>query len=90
MKSLRLSGVTLKPQTRLLEITDNSVIVETPEGKQSIPADTVIMAVGAASQNNLYEDIKDKDIKVILIGDAKKARNLGNAVSEGFEAALKV
>jgi len=90
MKSLKLGEVVLKTQTKLLEVTDDSVIVETPDGKQTIPADTVIMAVGAAPVNKLSEEIKEEGIEVIVIGDAAQPRNLGDAVREGFEKALAV
>jgi 2,4-dienoyl-CoA reductase (NADPH2) len=49
MKSLSLMQVDLRPNTKLLEINDDSVVVETEDGRQTIPADTVIMAVGAVS-----------------------------------------
>ncbi|MBI9074944.1 MAG: FAD-dependent oxidoreductase [Desulfatibacillum sp.] len=90
MKSLKLSGITLKPQTKLLEIKDDCVVVETPDGQETIPADTVVMAVGAAPVNALFNEFKDQGMEVLLLGDAKATRNLGDAVREGYESALAV
>jgi 2,4-dienoyl-CoA reductase (NADPH2) len=90
MKSLRLMGVDLRPRTKLLEITDDSVIVETSEGRESIQADTVIMAVGAVSLDDLAEKVKGNGINVITIGDAKEPRKTTEAVKEGFEEALRI
>jgi 2,4-dienoyl-CoA reductase (NADPH2) len=90
MKSLRLLGVELRPNTKLLEITDDSVVVETEEGRQTIPADTVVMAVGAVSVDHLAEQVRGDGIEVIVIGDAKEPRKINDAIQEGFEAALKV
>jgi 2,4-dienoyl-CoA reductase (NADPH2) len=90
MKSLSLMQVDLRPNTKLLEINDDSVVVETEDGRQTIPADTVIMAVGAVSVNQLAEQVRDEGIEVIVIGDAKEPRKINDAIREGFEEALKV
>jgi 2,4-dienoyl-CoA reductase (NADPH2) len=90
MKSLKLMGVALRPKTRLVEIRDDSVIVETEKGMDAIPADTVVMAVGARSLDNLAKELEGDGIQVITIGDAKRVRRLTEAVREGFEEALKI
>jgi len=64
--------------------------VETAGGEESIPADTVVMAVGAASLNRFSDaDIGD-GIRVITVGDAKAPRKITEAVREGFEEAFRV
>ena len=65
-------------------------MVETEEGKQTIPADTVVMAVGAVSVDDLAEQVKGDGIEVIVIGDAKQPRKINDAIFEGFQEALKV
>jgi 2,4-dienoyl-CoA reductase (NADPH2) len=90
MKNLALMGVDLRPSTQLLEITDDSVVVETAEGRQKIPADTVVMAVGAVSVNDLAEQVRNDRIEVIVIGDAKEPRKINDAIREGFQEALNV
>lgn len=90
LKSLRLMGIKLRPKTKLLEIKDDSVLVDTEKGRMSIPADTVIMAVGAQSVDDLAREVKGDGIKVITIGDAKEPRKLTEAIREGFEEALKI
>jgi len=90
MKSLRLMGVTLRPNTTLLEIRDDSVLVQTKDGEATLPADTVIMAVGAVSVNDLAQAVEGTGIQVITIGDASSPRKITEAVREGFEAALRI
>jgi 2,4-dienoyl-CoA reductase (NADPH2) len=90
MKRMRLMNVELRPNTKLLEITDDSVIVETEEGEQSIPADTVVMAVGAISVDDLAREIGGDGVEVITIGDAKEPRKISDAILEGFEGALGI
>jgi len=88
LKSLRLMGVTLKTGTRLKEITADEVVMETPGGRERLPADTVILAVGACSVNQLASEVSGSGIRVITLGDAREPRKLADAVREGFEAAL--
>jgi 2,4-dienoyl-CoA reductase (NADPH2) len=90
MKSLRLEGVNLRPNTILQEIQDDRVIVKTGDKIEEIHADTVIMAVGAIPENSLTEEITGNGLKVITIGDAAKPRRITDAVLEGFQEALKV
>ena len=80
----------MRPKTKLLRITDDSVVVETEEGQESIRADTVVMGVGAQSVNQLAEVVKPIKTEVITIGDAKEPRKITEAVREGFEEALKI
>jgi 2,4-dienoyl-CoA reductase (NADPH2) len=90
MKSLRLMGVDLRTKTKLVEIKDQEIIAENEEGRISIPADTVVMAVGAVSVNTLADIGTSGETQVVVIGDAKSPRKINDAVLEGFEAALTV
>jgi 2,4-dienoyl-CoA reductase (NADPH2) len=90
LKRLRLMGVELRPNTKLLEITDDSVIVETEEGEQSIPADTVVLALGAVPVDDLAREIEGDGFEVIKIGDVIQPRKMNDAILEGFEAALNL
>ena len=90
MKSLKLSGIDLRPGNKLSEITDDSVIVEVGDKKEIIPADTVILALGAVSDNELAGTVRENAINVITIGDARAPRKITDAVMEGFEAAMDV
>jgi 2,4-dienoyl-CoA reductase (NADPH2) len=90
LKSLRLMGVKQKTGTRLVEITADEVVVETLAGRETLPADTVILAVGARSVNQLASEVSGSGVQVITVGDAKEPRKLPDAVREGFEAALNI
>jgi len=90
LKSLRLSGVVMSPKTRLLEITDTEVLVETTRGRRSIPASTVVMAVGSRPENTLAKELEGSGVTVVTLGDALSPRKITDAVREGFEQALKI
>jgi len=90
IKSLKLMGVGLHTKTRLLEIFDDSVSVETEGKKWTILADTVVLAMGVRPVYDLILGIEKGNIEVITIGDAKEPRRINEAIREGFEAALKI
>lgn len=88
IKSLKLMGVTLRPKTTLLEIRDDAILVQTENGEEILPADTVILAVGAVPVTDLTQEMEGSGIPVVVVGDAKAPRRITEAVKEGFEAAL--
>ncbi|MFA6345705.1 MAG: FAD-dependent oxidoreductase, partial [Syntrophales bacterium] len=90
LKDLQMKGVELRTGTKLVEITDKDVVVETAAGRESIPADTVVMAVGSRSVNDLARRIEQNGTPVVTLGDAASPRNMMDAIREGFEAALTV
>ena len=90
IERLRLMGVNMRPNTLLQEIRDDSILIKTDKGDESIPADTVIMAVGALSVNDFAGSLKEMGCDVITMGDAKDPRKITEAVREGFEEALKI
>lgn len=90
LKSLKLMGVEFRTKTKILSNSESAVVVETEAGIESIPADTVIIAVGSKSVNALAGQVKRDKTKVITIGDAIEPRKIIDAVREGFNTALKV
>ncbi|MBN1548477.1 MAG: FAD-dependent oxidoreductase, partial [Syntrophaceae bacterium] len=90
IKKLKLLGVEFRAMTKLVAITSDSVIVESGSGKESIPADTVIIAAGNRSIADLAKEGKKSGTEVLVIGDAKEPRKISNAIREGFDAALNI
>ncbi|HIW20922.1 MAG TPA: FAD-dependent oxidoreductase [Candidatus Dorea intestinavium] len=71
--------------TKLVEITDNSVIVEEEGVQKEIPCDTVLLAMGMASEPNFVEELKDK-ISIQSMGDCCKPRHIIEALEEARKA----
>ena len=90
LKDLQMKGIELRTGTKLVEITDTDVVVETAAGRESIPADMVVVAVGARSVNDLARRVEQEGTPVMTLGDAACPRNMIDAIREGFEAALTV
>lgn len=65
-------------------------IVKTPEGEKTIAADSVICAVGYASQKSLYEEVREEIPYAHLLGDAEQVSNIMYAVWDAYELARNI
>lgn len=89
MESLKENEVCLMPGTKVLEITDNGVRVDAPDGEKLIPADMVVMAIGSRSNKALAEKLKDR-YKVTVIGDADTVGKALDGINAAYKAALEI
>jgi 2,4-dienoyl-CoA reductase-like NADH-dependent reductase (Old Yellow Enzyme family)/thioredoxin reductase len=89
MDGLRSKKVTLLASTTCEEIKESSVRVTTAEGrKETIPADTVIIAVGYEANDRLYKALEGKVPEIYCIGNSSKPRRILEAVNEGYRTGL--
>jgi 2,4-dienoyl-CoA reductase-like NADH-dependent reductase (Old Yellow Enzyme family)/thioredoxin reductase len=89
MDGLRSKKVTLLASATCEEIREGSVRVTTAEGKkETIPADTVIIAVGYKANECLYKALEGKVPEIYCIGNSSKPRRILEAVSEGYRTGL--
>ena len=84
-------GVHILTSTRAAEINDEGVLLISNEGKSiHSAADSVVLAVGSLSSNELTEEIKGIVSEVYVIGDAASPRNAFFAIREGAELGRKI
>lgn len=83
-------GIKMLKETRVVEITDDSVVVENAEGVSSIPADTVVIAAGAQPDTGLYDSLKDKLPKIHCIGDASSVGRIPDAIESAYKLAVTI
>lgn len=88
IKCIHRLGVKVKDQCSVKEINQDGVIIIQEDVETLLPADTVVLAIGAVANNSLEEELKDKVNNLHVIGDAKKPRKINEAVREGFDLAL--
>jgi 2,4-dienoyl-CoA reductase-like NADH-dependent reductase (Old Yellow Enzyme family)/thioredoxin reductase len=89
MDGLRSKKVTLLASATCEEIEEGSVQVSTADGKQeTIPADTVIIAVGYRSNDSLYKALKGKVPEIYCIGNSAEPRRILEATREGYQTGL--
>lgn len=80
------SGMKLMTSSKLTEILDDGVMVETSEGLMKVPCDNVVFAVGFRSDHTLYEQISAAGFDCVDIGDNEKPGKIINAVHAGYHS----
>ena len=91
LEKLNKQGAEIITKTRVKEITESGVVVENSSGDvQELTADTVVVAVGVESVNDLEDQLHDLDADVYTIGDAKQGRKIINAIADGYHLARKL
>jgi 2,4-dienoyl-CoA reductase (NADPH2) len=77
-------NIDIKVNTRALAIEENSVRVASGDTEMEIPADTVVLAVGAKPYCPLKDEIALLNIPHSIIGDASSIGKAFDAVHQGF------
>ncbi|MFP4474079.1 MAG: FAD-dependent oxidoreductase [Desulfatibacillaceae bacterium] len=86
MQDVERAGVVCKTQAKVLEITEDGLRVETPEGVKNLPADTVVMAAGSRPHNPLSDLLEQAGITHTVVGDSREIARAFEAIHAGFEA----
>lgn len=77
-------------ETKVLEVRSDGVLVENAGSQKVIPADTVILAVGSRSNNELYLALQGKIESLSIIGDAAKPRKVLDAIHDAYAEATRI
>ena len=83
-------GIPLYLNTPVLEIAEGSVAIGWEGEILFLPADTVILAVGAASDNRLATELKGLVPEVYSIGDCEKPRDASSATFDAARVAERI
>ena len=90
LERLAAAGVRLLANTRLTGAEGNHVLVEiNGEGQRLGPFDVIVFALGSRSNRRVAEQLPE-GCNVVVIGDANQPRSIYEAVSEGYEAAIRL
>ena len=82
------AGVDCRVNTRCVEILPRGVVVETAGGCESIPVDSVVLAVGMRSKRALADSFRDCALLTAPIGDCIRPGTVRNTSRTGYFAAL--
>lgn len=86
-------NVDLRPDTRLVDVTKDHVVIKKDKKEENLAFDTVILALGIKANAN-YEIIRQLRATVTesyVVGDSNdKESTLWNAVTSAFDAAMAV
>ena len=89
-KKLKRGNVLVLTKSSIKELKDNMMLIETPDGDQSIPVDTIIVCGPLKPNNDLVESLEFAAGEVFTVGDAVTPRRAHNAMMEGYRTGLKI
>lgn len=88
---LAYNKVKIYRKSKIASVCGKDITVNTPQGDISIPADTVITAVGYKSDDGLYKELTAAlGVPVYNIGDSRNVHNIMYAIWEGYEIAREM
>jgi NADPH-dependent 2,4-dienoyl-CoA reductase/sulfur reductase-like enzyme len=91
LKRLSEKGVHLYEDTQVISIEDKTVHLKRKNRETfSLEADLVVLGIGAQSENSLFYALHGRVKKVVAVGDANSPGNLGAALRNATETALKI
>jgi len=76
--------------TTVLEITEGSILVRMGDEVLSLPADTVVLAIGSEPVDTLVKEIEDIVPKVYTVGDCVQPGNASQATFGAARLALQI
>jgi 2-enoate reductase len=82
--------VRLFPHASVAEVRNNGVLIVHEKELLFLRADTVVLAVGAESENKLAKEIKKIVRNVYMIGDCVQVRTVLDATNEGAEVGREI
>lgn len=89
---LEKASVVIRAETKLIEVTDQGILVEGPDGKQfEMACDSLVLSLGVRQNLALADRFRDAALDCVAIGDcATEHGTLYNATSTAFAAAMNI
>lgn len=76
--------------TSVTAVEDDATCVRGPKGAATIPADSVVVAVGLTAQHDLYDELVEAGTEAYLVGDAIAPGKIFDAFHTAYRTALKL
>ncbi|MCP4683419.1 MAG: FAD-dependent oxidoreductase [Desulfobacterales bacterium] len=91
LNRLGKNGIKIFKSTMVNEISEKEVVITKNGNKETWEGfDTIVLAVGMESRNEIADEIKGKVKEVYVIGDALSPRRGVDAMREGAETGLRI
>ncbi|MGQ9624428.1 MAG: oxidoreductase [Candidatus Bathycorpusculaceae bacterium] len=87
---LKELGVVMLTNAKVEKITRNSVVYEKDGKKQTVEADSVVLAMGSKPNLSLMKELEDKVPEIYAIGDADKPSKVLKAIDDGYRVAREI
>ena len=91
MARLAENKVRIYTETQVVSIAARNVNLKKKDGEEfQLAADLVLLCINAYPEDDLFHKLQGKINEVIAVGDAAGPGNLGTALRNATEAALKI
>jgi 2,4-dienoyl-CoA reductase (NADPH2) len=91
LKELAMRGVELVTRAKMKDISPGQIVyTNAEENDVTLPADTVVLAMGSRPNNSLAQELEGLGVDVRVIGDSHKVGQVGSAIEEGFTLACEI
>jgi NADPH-dependent 2,4-dienoyl-CoA reductase/sulfur reductase-like enzyme len=87
---LKKLGVVMITKAKVEGIIDGAIVYERDGEKQTVEAESVVLALGSEPNISLIDTLKDQVSELYAIGNAKKPGNVLEAIHESSRLALEV
>ena len=87
---LNFHHVNILTGASLTGVNHAGAVISMNKGEQTIPADSIILAVGYKEDQTLYQQIKNNTFDTYLLGDARKVQNIMFAVWDAYEVSRHI
>ena len=87
---LNFHQVNILTGASLTGVNHAGAVISMNKGEQTIPADSIILAVGYKEDQTLYQQIKNNTFDTYLLGDARKVQNIMFAVWDAYEVSRHI
>ena len=91
MKTMDREGFKILTGTKVERFTKDGAVCAASDGEITISGcDLVILAIGSTAYNPLEKELEGRVPELYVIGDAKEARRIKDAVREAAELAVRI
>jgi len=90
LERLPNSGILVMLSTRVEEVREGRVLVTNDGKAEWLTAETIVLALGSRSDQDLLKDLEGRASELISVGDCVEPRKAKEAIHEGFLAGLRV
>lgn len=87
---LAKNGVEMLTETEVIGLLPGQVELQEAGGNRKISADSLVLAVGFASNNGLVKKLEEAEYEVHAIGDCVRPRRILNAIWEAYKKAIVI
>lgn len=82
--------VEIRTGASIASVNVNGAVIKTESGEETIPADSIVIAIGYNPDSSLYKQIAPDNAETYLLGDARKVQNIMYAIWDAYEVARNI